>query len=274
MADDELDSLFWAPPKEFTAERARLTAAAKRRGDDAAAKRISSCNKPTTAAWIVNRLALRHRDTAERLAELGDELRAAHAAMDGARIRELSARQHRLIDELTRAAFHAADVKQPSSTMRDDITSTLQAAIAEPEVRQRLGRLARPEQWSGFGDFGAATTVATASARTAKSNEPAAKSRPRPAKRSMRDAAAQRRLEKLTAAVTAAERKGAEADAALAARRAERDAARERRDEARAALRTAERELERAEAGYDRAKRAGRAAEEAVREAKAQLRRG
>lgn len=273
MADDELDSLYWAPPKEFTAERARLTAAAKRRGDDAAAKRISACNKPTTAAWIVNRLALRHRDTGQRLAELGDELRAAHAAMDGARIRDLSARQHRLIDDLTRAAFQAADVTQPSSTVRDDITSTLQAAIAEPEVRQRLGRLARPEQWSGFGDFGAATTVSTASARTATAKEPA-KRRQQPAKRSAAsDTAERRRLEKLRAAVTAAERTGADADAALSERRAERDAARARRDEALAALRTAERELERAEAGYGRAKRSSRAAEDSLREAKAQLRR-
>lgn len=273
MADDELDSLYWAPPKEFTAERTRLTAAAKRRGDDAAAKRISACNKPTTAAWIVNRLALRHRDTGQRLAGLGDELRAAHAAMDGARIRDLSAQQHRLIDELTRAAFQAADIEQPSSTLRDDITSTLQAAIAEPEVRQRLGRLARPEQWSGFGDVGAATTVSTTSARTPKAKERPAKPRPQPAKRSVRDAAAHRHREKLTAAVTTAERQGADADAALSERRAERDAARQRRDEALAALRTAERELERAEADYDRAKRASRAAAQSVREAKGQLRR-
>ncbi|OBH87756.1 hypothetical protein [Mycobacterium scrofulaceum] len=270
MAGDELDSLYWAPPKEFTAERARLAAAAKRRGDDAAAKRISACNEPTTAAWIVNRLALRHRDTGQRLAQLGDDLRAAHAAMDGARIRDLSAQQHRLIDDLTRAAFQAADIEQPSSTVRDDVTSTLQAAIAEPEVRQRLGRLARPEQWSGFGDFGAATAIPTTSRRT---KEQPAKPRSQPAKRSARDAATQRRLDKLTAAVTAAERKAADADAALSERRAERDAARRRRDEALAALRATEHELERAEAGYDRAKRASREAEESVREAKAQLRR-
>ena len=117
MTGDELDSLYWAPPKDFTAERTKLTAAAKGRGDDAAAKRISAATKPTTAAWIVNRLALRHTDTKQRLAELGDRLRAAHAAMDGARIRDLSAEQHQLIDELMRAALEAADVSQPSSAV-------------------------------------------------------------------------------------------------------------------------------------------------------------
>jgi len=272
MADDELDSLYASPPKDFTAQRAKLAAAAKRRGDDAGAKRISSANKPTTAAWIVNRLALRHADTKRRLTDLGDRLRAAHAAMDGARIRDLSAEQHQLVGELTRAALQAADVSNPSSAVRDDITSTLQAAIADPAVRERLGRLARPEQWAGFADFGAAAPVTAE--RAGKTKERSAPSRPQPAKQPARDAAAQRRLKKLSAAVTAAEREQADAEARLSERRAERAAARQRREEARAVLRTAERELERAEAHYERAEQASRAAGESVKEAKAQLKRG
>ncbi|OBB90399.1 hypothetical protein [Mycobacterium sp. 852002-30065_SCH5024008] len=272
MADDELDSLYAAPPKDFTAQRTKLAAAAKRRGDDAGAKRISAANKPTSAAWIVNRLALRDADTKRRLTDLGDRLRAAHAAMDGARIRDLSAEQHQLVGELTRAALQAADVSNPSSAVRDDITSTLQAAIADPEVRERLGRLARPEQWSGFADFGAAAPVTAA--RTGKAKERSVPSRPQPAKQPPRAAAVQRRLEKLTAAVTAAEREQADAEARLSERRAERTAARQRREEALAAVRTAERELERAEAHYERAKQASRAAGESVKEAKAQLKRG
>lgn len=110
--------------------------------------------KPTAAAWIVNRLALRHKDARQRLADLGEGLRAAHAALDGTRIRELSAEQHRLIDELTGAALRAADVRTPSAAVREDVTGTLQAAVADPQVRARLGRLTRPERWSGFGDLG------------------------------------------------------------------------------------------------------------------------
>ncbi|WP_055399186.1 MULTISPECIES: hypothetical protein [unclassified Mycobacterium] len=275
MADDELDSLYWAAPKDFTGERTRLAAAAKRRGDDAAAKRISAANKPTTAAWVVNRLALARGDTRQRLADLGDELRAAHAAMDGARIRDLSAEQHRLIGELTRAALEAADISRPSAAVRDDITSTLQAAIADPDVRRRLGRLARPEQWSGFGDFGGAAPVSAGRVRTAKATAPAPAAKPgaQPAKPSARDAAARRRLEKLTAAVAAAERNKADADAELSERQAERDTARQRRDDALAALRTAERDADRAEARYDKAQQASRAAADLVAEAKAQLKR-
>ena len=240
---DELDTLYWVEPEAFTAQRTKLAAEAKKRGDEAAAKRISAARKPTTAAWIVNRVALGHKDTKKRLADLGDRLRAAHAEMDGERIRALSAEQHKLIEALARAAFDAADVARPSASVREDVTGTLQAAIADPEVTERLGRLAKPERWSGFGGFGDAAPA-------------------RPAK----PTAAERRLEKLKAAVTDAERAQAAADDALARRQAE-------RDEARATLRKAERECNRADANFDKAKRASRAAAESVKEAKAQLNR-
>ena len=148
-------------PKDFTAERTRLTAAAKRRGDDAVAKRISSARQTDDGGVDRQPAGAAAQDTRQRLADLGDRLHAAHAAMDGARIRDLSAEQHKLIDELTRAALQAADVSGRRRAVRDDITSTLQAAIADPEVRQRLGRLARPERWSGFGAFGDAAPIST-----------------------------------------------------------------------------------------------------------------
>ena len=255
MADDELDDLYWAEPDAFTAQRSRLAAEAKGRGDAAAAKRISAARKPTTAAWMVNRVALGHKDTKKRLADLGDRLRAAHAAMDGERIRALSAEQHKVIDRLVRAAFEAADVKQPSASVREDVTSTLQAAVADPAVRERLGRLAKPERWSGFGALGDATEAEPKQSRPAH------------------DTAAQRRREKLTAAVADAEQARAEAHDTLSQRQAERDAARQRRDEALATLRKAEREFTKAEADYDKAKRASRAAAESVKEAKTQLKR-
>ncbi len=259
MADDELDSLYWVEPDAFTAQRTRLAEAAKERGDPAAAKRISAARKPTTAAWILNRLALRHTDTKRRLSDLGDRLRAAHAEMDGERIRALSAEQHKLIDELARAALDAAEVKKPSSTLRDDLTSTLQAAVADPDVAARLGRLARPERWSGFGGFGDAAPASTAT----RAGKPKGGSR----------SAEERRLEKLKAAVAAAERAKAEADDTLSERRAERAAARQRRDEARAILRKAERDVDTADAKYEKAMQASRAAADLVREAKAQLKR-
>ncbi|OBB83226.1 hypothetical protein A5760_11095 [Mycobacterium colombiense] len=274
MADEELDSLYEVPPKEFTAERARLAAAAKQRGDTAAAKRISAANKPTTAAWIVNRLALRHADTRQRLADLGERLRAAHTAMDGGRIRDLSAEQHKLIDELTRMALRAADLTQPSATVREDLTSTLQAAIADPQISARLGRLTRPEQWSGFGAFGEGDAVPESVDTPGEPAKPQrTPARKRPAKQSADDKAQGRRREKLSAAVATAERARAEADDLVAERQARRDAARQQRDDAARALRAAERDLSAAEKDYDKAVQAGRTAADAVKEAKARLKR-
>ncbi|OBI42174.1 hypothetical protein [Mycobacterium colombiense] len=270
MADEELDSLYEVPPKEFTAERTRLAAAAKQRGDTTAAKRIAAANKPTTAAWIVNRLALRHADTRQRLADLGERLRAAHAAMDGGSIRELSAEQHELLDELTRTALRAADVAQPSAAVREDLTSTLQAAIADPQISARLGRLTRPEQWSGFGAFGDGDTVPES---VDMPNKPAkAQTAPAP-KRSADDKAQERRREKLSSAVASAERAKAEADDILTERQAQRDAARQQHDDAARALRAAERELSAAEKHYDKAREAARTAADAVKEAKTRLKR-
>lgn len=276
MADEELDSLYEVPPKEFTAERARLAAAAKERGDDAAAKRISATNKPTTAAWIINRLALRHADTRQRLADLGKRLRAAHAAMDGGTIRDLSAEQRKLIDELTRKALQAADLTQPSATVREDLTSTLQAAVADPKISERLGRLTRPEQWSGFGGFGdpATESVDTSGEPARRRRTPARK---QPAKRPANDHAEQRRREKLSeklsAALATAERAKAESDDLVAERQAQRDAAQQRRDAAVRALRAAEQELQALDKDYAKAQQAGRAAAKALTEAKNRLKR-
>ncbi|OBA78387.1 hypothetical protein A9W99_24355 [Mycobacterium sp. 1164966.3] len=279
MADNELDSLYSEPPDAFTARRTELAAAAKGRGDTEAARRISGARKPTTAAWLVNRLALQRKDTKEQLADLGERLRAAHASMDGDAIRDLSAEQHRLINKLTRAAFEEAGMKSPSAAVRDDLTGTLQAAIADPEVRDRLGRLSKPERWSGFGTFGDAAPVAKSTRERTKAPKATAPDRPPRPKQGeplhdRKAEAAQRQLQKLTAAVAAAERAKAQADDELSEREAECTAAQRRRDDALASLRKAERELKSAEQRYDKARQNSRAAAESLKEAKAQLRRG
>jgi len=254
MADDELDSLYWVPPDAFTAERRRLAAEAKERGDVDTAKRISAARKPTTPAWIVNRLALARRDARQRLVDLGERLRAAHAAMDGDQIRTLSAEQHTLLDELVRGAVDAAELGKPSAAVRDEVTSTLQAAVADPEVADRLGRLTKAEHWSGFGGFG-----------------DAGKTGGKKAKKADKADQADRQLKELNAAVTTAERAKTDADTALSKQAAERDSAGRRRDEALACLREAERELKRSQNSYDQAQRASRTAAELLQEAKARL---
>jgi hypothetical protein len=265
---DELDVLYEVKPEEFTALRTKLAAAAKKRGDADTAKRISSARKPTTAAWVVNRVALRDRDVGTRLAGLGERLRDAHTEMDGERIRALSAEQRRLVDDVARAAFEEAEFADPSGALRDDVTGTLQAAIADPDVASRLGRLTKAERWSGFGEFGDTAMVFTSTrkasaARVKPSKEPVEE--PRDDKRD----AERREREKARAALAAAERAKADADAALTELQSDLATARLRRDDARRRLQDAEDALTAAEDAYDKAKQASRDAAAVVKEAKA-----
>jgi hypothetical protein len=261
---DELDQLYEAKPDEFTALRTKLAAAAKKRGDADAAKAISAARKPTTAAWVVNRLAVRAPDTRTRLADLGERLKDAHSSMAGDRIRELSREQRRLVDDLARAAFEEAELANPTAAVRDDVTGTLQAAIADPDVAARLGRLTKAEQWSGFGEFGDSAMVFTPT-RKPRSEQPAAAPKPEP-----HDDETKQRKE-ARAAIAAAERAKADADAALTELQSDVATARLRRDDARRRLEDAENALAAAEDAYDKGKQASRDAAAAVKEAKARL---
>jgi len=207
-AEDELDALYGVPPEEFTALRKELANAAKQRGDTDAARVIAGARRPTTAAWVVNALVRADPAAKDRLSELNAQLRAAHAAMDGARIRELSTAQRKLVSQLTRTGFAAAGMPSPSAAVREDVTATLQAAIADPEVAARLGRLEKAQEWAGFGDFGA-PTAATPRPKAESKPEP----EPEPEPKIDRRAAEKRRR-----ALAAAERAHRDARAAVSDR--------------------------------------------------------
>ncbi|KUI16521.1 hypothetical protein AU192_23335 [Mycobacterium lehmannii] len=274
VADDALDELYAARLEDFTALRTKLAGEAKKRGDADAAKRISAARKPTTAAWVVNRLALADEDVTQRLKGLGERLRDAHAAMDGERIRELSAEQRRLVNDLTRTAFEEAELKRPTGALHDDVTGTLQAAIADPDVADRLGRLTKAEEWSGFGEFGDTAIVFSPTAKRKPTREPEPEPvEPRDEGRDGKDAEASRRRQQARAELAAAERARAEADDALSELQSDLAAARLRHQDARRRLQEAERGLAAAEDSYDKAKQASREAAAAVKDAKARLQR-
>jgi hypothetical protein len=268
---DEVDELYEVKPEEFTALRTKLSAAAKKRGDADTAKQISAARKPTTAAWVVNRVALRDQDIGTRLAGLGERLREAHTEMDGERIRALSAEQRRLVDDVARAAFEEAELADPSGALRDDVTGTLQAAIADPDVASRLGRLTKAERWSGFGEFGDTAMVFTSMRKKPTVREKPVEEPVEEPRDDKRDAA-RREREEARAALAAAERAKADADAALTELQSDLATARLRRDDARRRLQDAENALTAAEDAYDMGKQASRDAAAVVKEAKARLR--
>jgi hypothetical protein len=145
--------LYTAPPHEFTQRRKELVAAARAAGDRETARLITALRKPTRAAWVVNHLARSEPGMPATLADLAAGLRAATEARDGRRLRDLTAQRRALIDSLTDQAFSLASLADPPPALREEVTATLAAALADPEVASRLasGTLTRAATWSGFG---------------------------------------------------------------------------------------------------------------------------
>lgn len=145
--------LYAADPDQFTARRKELATAARKAGDPAAARAIGALAKPTRSAWIVNKLVRADPSVPDRLADLGGRLRAGEAALDGASIRELSKARRELITSLVRQALAEAGQGSPSVALRDEVTETFSAALADPDVAEQVaaGTLTRAAHWAGFG---------------------------------------------------------------------------------------------------------------------------
>ena len=167
--------LYATDPDKFIERRRALAAQARAAGQAPAAKRIAGLRKPTRSAWVLNQLVRAVPDVPSELARLGQELRAAQRSLDGAAIRELSLRRRQLIDTLTRQAFRVSGLHAPSAALRDEVTATLGAALADPEVAESLGAgtLERAARSEGFGTGPPTLTLVTSSGRRPPRTAPA-----------------------------------------------------------------------------------------------------
>jgi hypothetical protein len=244
LLEDAKAELYEADPDGFTARRQELAGHARDAGEPAVAKQINALRKPTRSAWVVNRLVRSDPGVRSRLDALAADLREA---ADGARIRELTTARARLVDELTRTAL--AGVPAPAAALREEVTATLDAAIADPEVAGRLGTLVRAEQYAGFGagSFVAAPGP-TEPAPVRKPRDPAEAAAEREARRQEKINSAERDLAHADTAL----------ESALAAERDLEDAVRKLETElasARQRLAEARRQSYRAESRQQRAAR-------------------
>ena len=164
---DARAELYQVDPDDFMPRRQELVAQAREAGETAAAKQIGALRKPTRSAWVVNRLVRADPGVRDRLAELSAELREAERSRDGSRIRDASAARARLVDELTREALDG--LPAPPAAVREEVTATLDAALADPKVAANLGTLVRAAHWAGFGLDGAPAPAPPA----AKTKKPA-----------------------------------------------------------------------------------------------------
>jgi hypothetical protein len=235
--------LYAGDPAAFTERRGALAAEARAAGQAAAAKQITALRKPTYSAWLVNQLVRADPEVPSQLSELGSELRSAGAALDGARIRELSQQRRRLVDDLVRQALQLPGAGPPSAAVREDLTATFGAALADPRVADQLaaGTLVRAVHRSDFAQAGSGLTLvpplpagrpSPSASRTPV--PPAGRTRTRP------------RGAGQAAAGTAAPARAGQAGATAAGRDGQRTAAAAEREQQRAAA-AAERDRQRAE---------------------------
>jgi hypothetical protein len=168
LVSEAIAELYAGDPDAFVQRRRELAAQARAAGDRDAAKAIGALAKPTRSAWIVNRLVHADSSVADSLGELGDRLRSGEAALDGASIRELSRQRRELVDTLVRRALSEAGQDSPSVALRDEVTDTFNAALADAEVAEQVaaGTLQKAVHWAGFGP-GIGSAVSSGPARSA-----------------------------------------------------------------------------------------------------------
>jgi hypothetical protein len=214
---DAVAELYSSDPDEFVQRRGALVARAREAGQTPVAKQIAGLRKPTRSAWIVNQLVRAVPGVTSELASLGDELRAAQGSLDGGALRELSRRRRELVESLVRQAFTVAGQQAPPAGLRDEVTATLGAALADPQVAGHLGTLERAVYSEGFGSAGPPGLILVKGTGGGRPAQPAKRApRGRPAAPSADEARAERERRR-RAALAEAEQVAAEADRAAAA---------------------------------------------------------
>jgi len=135
-AAEAAETLYAAPLDQFVAERKRLAAELKAGGDKAAAKTVAELRKPTTSAWVVNRL---WRDASDEI----DALFAASARMRGGDFAAAGEQRATLASLRKRAGAVLRDGgHKPAESMLQRVQTTLQALGAlgtwEPDAPGQL----------------------------------------------------------------------------------------------------------------------------------------
>lgn len=272
--------LYGLDPDQFIARRAALAVEARTAGQPAAAKQIAGLHKPTRSAWTLNSLARTDPDQLDQLVELGDQLREAEHNLDGEQLRELSRRRGQLVESLARVAFTATGQRSPGAAVREEVRSTLSAALADADVANRLtsGTLLRAARWDGFGTGSRADLFLVAPPTAPRSGKPAKRSAKPVARNAGKPARATDRSAEAAQLVLAKEQRARKQQRIAAARKlvaaAERDlSATERSEQERARrlglleaqIADARRDLDRARVEVRRVRSRLRTAEEQLR---------
>jgi hypothetical protein len=149
------DELYGGDPDEFIPVREAAVKAAKASKDKVLAAALGRLRKPTRSAWLVNLVARAHPDRAASLSDLAARLAAATAAADVPALRAAGAERAALVADLTRVAVGLGTARgyDGGETVRAEVATTLQAALADAEVLAQVlaGRVEKAQVYAGFG---------------------------------------------------------------------------------------------------------------------------
>ncbi|GAA1278472.1 hypothetical protein GCM10009609_47260 [Pseudonocardia aurantiaca] len=153
--DAVAEQLYGLLPDDFVGGRDAAVTEARARGDRELAKAIGRLRRPTKAAWLANLLA-RHRSAQlEGLLGLAGGLADAQRTLDGAALRQLTAKRHQFVAAMAREAGRLAqEAGDPAAeSVLRELHGILDAALARPEIAEqvRSGRLTRSLSYTGFG---------------------------------------------------------------------------------------------------------------------------
>jgi hypothetical protein len=140
----EIERLYRVSLDQFTAERNELAKRLRAEGDRTAAEQVAKLRKPTAAAWLLNQLARSEAPRVRALLGAADDLkRAQDEALRGGggeRLREAARSERAAIEELVGSARDLAEETElrVSEATIDRVRETLEAAVADPELRDQL----------------------------------------------------------------------------------------------------------------------------------------
>jgi paraquat-inducible protein B len=131
------DELYSLPREEFTAARNAAAGRARAHGHRGLAEQIGALRRPSTAAWLANRLAREHPEQVRALRQLGDGLRAAQRQGHGDELRRLSQQRHELIHAIVQQVRALAG-HPVSEAISDELVNTFTAAVNSSSAAQAL----------------------------------------------------------------------------------------------------------------------------------------
>jgi hypothetical protein len=161
--ESELDGLYALPLEQFTKSRNDLAARLRKAHQEDVAAAVRALRKPSTVAWVANRLARDEPKQVDTLLQAAEQLRDAQQRSLGGKasaddVGDASAAEREAVRALLASARTALGARA-TAPLLERLSQTLRAAAIDEAARSLLqrGRLTEELKAAGFGPLEAVT---------------------------------------------------------------------------------------------------------------------